>query len=239
MKAFLLAGGYGTRLKPLTDICPKCLIPVNGVAILQIWLDLCIAHGIDEVLVNLHAHRDIVRDFIARLKMPVKVHLSEEEVLLGSAGTLRAHKGWVAAEPCFWVFYSDVLNCVDLHRMMDFHNARSRVATIGVYRVPDPSRCGIVSVDGSGIVTEFVEKPQQPKSNLAFSGILLATPEMYRYIPERQPIDIGFHVLPQLTGQMAAYEISEYILDIGTLPNYELAQKTWPGARKQDLCSKQ
>lgn len=229
MKAFLLAAGHGTRLRPITDTIPKCLVPIKGVPLLQIWLEQCAAHGIDDVLINLHAHKDVVSEFLRNNTSRTNVTISQEEVLLGSAGTLRAHREWVESEPYFWVFYADVLNSVNLSRMERFHRSKDVAATVGVYRVPDPTRCGIVVHDDNHIVRDFVEKPANPLSNLAFSGIMLASAHFLDEIPDNNPVDIGFHVLPRLVGRMAAYNIEEYLIDIGTMENYRLAQQSWPG----------
>lgn len=230
MKAFLLAGGHGTRLKPLTDSIPKCLLPIRSMPILQIWFDLCRRHGIDEVLINLHSHAQAVRRFIEGNRDGMTVHLFEEERLLGSAGTLLANRHWVIGEEFFWVFYADVLTEVDLRRMLEFHCRLNKIATIGVYQVPDPTRCGIVKVDEKGVVLDFVEKPKVPTGNLAFSGLMLATPLLLDAIPEQCPADLGFHVLPRLVGRMAAYRISDFLIDIGTVETYRTAQLTWPGS---------
>src|ERR1700730_3670541 len=98
MKAFLLAGGLGTRLRPLTDSIPKCLLPVRGIPMLQIWFNLCRAYGIGEVLINVHSHREAVRQFLMRSKNDLKVRVFEEETLLGSAGTILANRDWVSDE---------------------------------------------------------------------------------------------------------------------------------------------
>ena len=232
MKAFLLAGGLGTRLRPLTDSKPKCLLPIQGTPILQIWFSLCREYGIDEVLINVHSHGDAVRQFIKDYKNCLEVHLFEETELLGSAGTIRANRDWISKESCFWVLYADVLTTANLNEMLAFHNARGQVATIGVYEVADPSRCGIVQVDSTGVVREFVEKPKIPAGNLAFSGLILATPAILDAIPGMSPVDMGFHVLPQIVGRMAAYRIPDFLLDIGTLETYRIAQETWPGLSK-------
>ena len=229
MKAFLLAAGHGTRLRPLTNSIPKCLVPIAGVPMLQIWLAICRRYGIDEILINLHAHADAVRSAVAHFQSGIKVHVSEEAVLLGSAGTVRAHRDWVEAETCFWILYADVLTNADLRQMLDAHLTRPLAATIGLYRVGDPSRCGIVSFDDHFLVHEFVEKPENPKSNWAFSGLLLATQELIDAIPPKTPADLGFDVLPNLVGRMLAYPVSNYLMDIGTLETYQLAQATWPG----------
>jgi len=112
--------------------------------------------------------------------------------------------------------------------MLRYHHNQGLEATIGVYRVPDPSRCGVVTIDDSGVVRSFVEKPARPATNLVFSGIMIATPEFLSEIPDACPVDIGSHVLPRLVHRMAAYEISEYLIDIGTLANYQAAQLSWP-----------
>jgi mannose-1-phosphate guanylyltransferase len=229
MKAFLLAAGRGTRLRPITDRIPKCLVPIRGVPMLQIWMEICRAAGIDEVMINLHTHADIVRSWVKDTGNGTRVRLAEEPTLLGSAGTILANRDWVASESCFWILYADVLTTARLSRMLEFHLARQPAATLGLYQVPDPSRCGIVSFDEQMLVHEFVEKPLHPKSDWAFSGVMIGTPELLKQIPSRYPVDLGFDVLPRLTGQMLAYPISDYLLDIGTLENYQSAQTGWPG----------
>jgi mannose-1-phosphate guanylyltransferase len=239
MKAFLLAAGNGTRLKPLTDTTPKCLLPIRGIPLLSIWLQFCKRSGIHEVLINTHAHRDTVRQYVAGTDHGVRVKIFEEPTLLGSAGTLAANREWVAGEKLFWVLYADVLTNVRLQRLLECHTARQAAATIAVCRVPDPSRCGVVNLDVNGVVQEFIEKPAKPASNLAFTGVLLATPLVLDAIPDRRPADIGFDVLPRLTGRMSACETDDYLQDIGTLENYENAQMSWPGLTVEASCPAQ
>jgi|ERR1039458_10332733 mannose-1-phosphate guanylyltransferase len=230
MKAFLLAAGNGTRLRPITDKIPKCLVPIQGIPMLAIWMSLCKELGITELLINLHAHADIVRTFLQqRLDSGLRVHVAEEKELLGSAGTLRANRKWVEGEDLFWIFYADVLHRADLPAMLRLHLQHGLAATLGVYEVPDPSRCGIVTTNSRGVIESFVEKPTSPTGNLAFSGLMIGTQEVLDVIPECVPADIGFHVLPRLTGQMLAFPIQNYLIDIGTLENYQQAQATWPG----------
>lgn len=229
MKAFLLAGGHGTRLRPLTDSLPKCLVPIRGRPLLDIWLELCARSGITEVLINLHAHSKTIEQHLKRNRSPVNVHVIEEEQLLGSAGTLAANRDWVSCDPAFWVLYSDVLTNTNLKRMSEFHFCHGDIATLGLYQVSDPSRCGVAITDGTGIIVDFEEKPQIPRSNWVFSGLMVAGPRLFDVIPPCIPADIAFHVLPRLLGKMLAYPIHDYVLDIGTLPNYQEAQITWQG----------
>ena len=231
MKAFIMAAGSGTRLRPLTDTVPKCLLPIQGMPLLQIWLENCRAAGISEVLVNVHSHAERIREFAGKQNGPVRVHVAEEKQLLGSAGTLAENRSFVAGEEAFFVLYGDVLTNVSLADMLAFHIKKKMPATLGVYRVPDPSQCGIVTADQNGIVRGFVEKPIQSASHWAFSGVMIAAPRIFDLVPAQRPADIGFHLLPLLTGRMTAYTITAYLLDIGTLNNYRAAQSSWPGLR--------
>jgi mannose-1-phosphate guanylyltransferase len=199
---------------------------------LSIWLQACKRFGIEEVLINLHAHAAAVSEFLRQDINGPRVRVVVEQQLLGSAGTLRANRDWVNSDEFFWVFYADVLNCADLEGMLRVHQKRKPAATLGVYEVPDPRRCGIVTADSDGVIQQFVEKPEHPAGNLAFSGLMIGTPAVLDVIPSSVPADIGFHVLPQLAGRMIAYSISDYLLDIGTMENYEKAQATWPGLRE-------
>jgi len=229
MKAFLLAAGEGTRLRPLTDSLPKCLVPIRDVPLLEIWLQLCRRAGISEVLINLHSHSDAVKEFVASRDFGIRVRLFDEPVLLGSAGTIAANRDWIQNDPYFWVLYADVLTNMDLSKMLRAHLELNLAATLGVYQVPNPCQCGILELDDASIIRNFEEKPQKPKSDLAFSGVMIGTPKFVRQIPSGMPADIGFHVLPKLSGSMRAYVTDEYLLDIGTMEKYATAQQTWPG----------
>lgn len=229
MKAFLLAAGHGTRLRPITDSTPKCLVPIRGVPVLEIWLQLCARSGIDEVLINVHSNADAVRHTLRQQRTPVRVRVVDEEVLLGSAGTVYANRDWVAGEAAFWILYADVLTTADLRKMADFHQSRWPLATLGLYRVTDPERCGVAVCDADGVIREFEEKPTIPRSNLAFSGLMLASTEVLEMFPMHQPADISFDLLPRLVGNMLGYPIHDYLSDIGTMENYRQAQTSWPG----------
>ncbi|HEY2912288.1 MAG TPA: nucleotidyltransferase family protein [Candidatus Angelobacter sp.] len=227
MKAFLLAAGNGTRLRPLTERVPKCLLPIQGVPLLEIWLNNCKAAGITDVLVNTRAHAEAIRQFAAEHKTGVQMRIVEEPELLGSAGTLAANREFVAGEESFFVLYADVLTNIDLRRMLAFHTQKRLPATLGIYQVPDPGRCGIVTMDENAVISNFIEKPTHPAGNWAFAGVMVAGPAFFDFLPDRRPADLGFDVLPKMIGKMAAYAIAEYLLDIGTIANYHHAQQSW------------
>lgn len=235
MRAILLAAGEGTRLRPFTDHTPKCLLPIAGEPMLKIWLDRCRDSSIDRVLINIHAHAAQVREFLDQLRHPVAVTVSEEHELLGSGGTLAVNRQWVEAESEFWVLYGDVLTTMDLNAMAAVHRRTGLLATIATYRVPDPQRCGIVEVDTAGRVTAFEEKPRQPRSNLAFAGLMVTSPKALDRLPTGRKSDIGYDLLPALVGQMAAYEVQDFLIDIGTPDNYQRAQEQWPHLKSPRL----
>jgi mannose-1-phosphate guanylyltransferase len=240
MKAFILAAGEGTRLRPLTESVPKCLLPIQGVPLLEIWLNNCKAVGITDVLINAHAHAVAIRKFSATQKSGVRTSIVEEPKLLGSAGTLAENRAFVEGEKAFFVLYGDVLTTVDLRRMLAFHEQKNLLATLGIYQVPDPTRCGIVTMDENAVIQQFVEKPELPASNWAFSGVMIGGQEIFGFVPDQRPADIGFDVLPKMAGKMAAYAISEYLIDIGTPENYQIAERSWPGlARSQQSSGSQ
>jgi mannose-1-phosphate guanylyltransferase len=232
MKAFILAAGHGTRLRPLTEHTPKCLLPIHRVPLLEIWLKQCKAAGITDVLVNAHSHADQVMEFTRQQSSGVQVHIAEEKELLGSAGTLAENQEFVENEKEFFILYGDVLTNVDLRQLLSFHRERSLAATLGVYEAAEPTRCGIVESDQQGTVCSFVEKPRKPISNLAFSGIMVATPQIFEVIPKARPSDIGFDVLPKLVGKIAAVKVCGYLRDIGTIDSYTAAQSEWPGIKR-------
>jgi len=243
LKAFLLSAGLGTRLRPLTDETPKCLLPINGKPLMQIWLELLTYYGIEEVLVNTHWHHDKVEAFLAKWPRDrLTVIPYYEPDLLGSAGTLLANRHWVEDGAPFFILYGDNLTDVNLQKILAFHTAHNLSFTLGVFVTDTPKSCGIARVDQDGLVTDFEEKPKDPKSNLAAAGIYVADKNIFNFFPKIKahslktaalpnPLDLGFHIIPQMVGLMKAYLIKEFLMDIGTLSQYEKAKLLWREVR--------
>lgn len=243
MKAFLLAAGLGKRLRPHTYETPKCLLPIGGKPLLQIWLENIERHGIKEVLVNTHWLPEKVEAFLNnRRGMKLKVTSFYERRLLGSAGTLQAHQNWVSDGKPFFILYADNYTDVNLSAMMAFHQSHDLPFTLGVFTAAHPERCGIAEVVEDGLVRGFEEKPRYPKSNLAAAGIYVTDCRVFDFFPRQssmpaEPLDLGFHVIPRLVGNMKAYNIAEFLMDIGTPESYARAQQHWAEKRALSLGS--
>ena len=217
MKAFLLAGGLGERLRPLTDRVPKCLVPINGVPLLAIWLDLCNRSGIDSVLINVSRHGDRVEEFLEAEDVPINVRVVREKEPVGNAGTVLANRDFVREEDNFFILYADNLTDAVLPRLLAFHRAHDGPLTMGLFRTTTPMSSGIVELAPDGRIRRFQEKPAQPLGNLANAGIYVGRQALFEAIPNDRPVvDFGKDVFPGLIGQLYGQPVDGYLLDIGT-----------------------
>jgi mannose-1-phosphate guanylyltransferase len=231
MKAFLLAAGVGSRLRPMTDTVPKCMVMVDDRPLLDIWLDSFDRAGIDEVLINLHHLPHVIRRHLAERGGPPAVHMFFEPVLLGSAGTLAANREWVADEELFLTCYADNLTDFDLGSLVEAHLKHREMATLAVFHSERPSAGGVVELDDTGLVVRFTEKPSEPVSDLTNAGMYAFHPSVLDEIddePAPSPRDIGYHLLPRLVGRARAVIVDGYFRDIGTPESYLRARKEWP-----------
>ena len=231
MKAFLLAAGVGSRLRPITDTTPKCMLAIGGQPLLDIWLDAFDRAGVDEVLVNLHHLPDVVRNHLqarAGSRQPPAVRTVFEPELLGSAGTLAANRAWVGGEEMFLACYADNLTDFDLRSLAETHQACGAIATLTVFHSERPSAGGVVELDAAGTVVGFTEKPGQPVSDLVNAGMYAFHPRVLDEIGGPPPRDIGYDLLPRLVGRAKAMPVEGYFRDVGTVDAYRRAQQEWP-----------
>ena len=228
MRAFLLAAGVGSRLRPITDTTPKCMLVIDGRPLLDIWLDAFDRAGVDEVLVNLHHLPDVIQGHLAARTAPPVVRTVFEPELLGSAGTLRANRQWVEEEGFFLACNADNLTDFDVRSLIDSHREHGAIATLTVFHSPQPSAGGVVELDASGKVIGFVEKPAEPVSDLTNAGMYAFHPSVLDEIDGVPPCDIGYDVLPRLVGRAQAVLVEGYFRDIGTADAYQRAREEWP-----------
>lgn len=219
VKVLVLAAGLGTRLYPLTETMPKCLVPIAGRPLLDYWFDRFAEAGLREILVNTHHLAGRMRAYIERINETGDFDVSEtfEPRLLGSGGTVHANRDFADdADHCL-IVYADIFSDVDLSEFLRVHCSHSDPFTMLLFRAPDPRKCGIVELDGEGRVVAFEEKPRNPRSDLANGGVYAVTADAYREMADMNRFDIGYQVLPAFVGRMRGWEWHGYHQDVGCL----------------------
>lgn len=225
MKALLLAGGFGTRLRPLTLTRPKHLLPIANRPHIEHVFDLLLRHGVDEVILTTsylaEAFEGTVR--VAR-KRGLEVHVTFEEVALGTAGALK-HAEAAVGEGTFFVFNGDILSDVDLGRVLAFHHDKKAEATILLTPVDDPSAFGVVPTDPDGRVTGFIEKPPpgEAPTNLINAGVYVMEPGVLDRIPGGKEWSAERALFPDLVAEgrpLYATSTDAYWMDVGTPEKY-------------------
>ncbi len=236
-RVLLLAGGLGTRLQPITDTCPKCLVPIDGRPLLDYWFDRFDAAGLSHVRINTHHLPEQVRDYIAAHNAAGRFRVEEmyEPTLLGSAGTVTANRDLVDGASDCLIVYADNLSDVDIAGLMRFHREHGGPFTMMLFRAQHPERCGIATLDADRRITAFEEKPKNPTSNLANAGVYVVSADAYREMADMNGFDLGFDVLPQFVGRMHGWPWDGYHLDIGTHEALDAARRDAPGVFAQPL----
>ncbi len=224
MKAVIMAGGEGTRMRPLTCDIPKPMSKICGKPIIEYIMDLLIRNGVDEAVVTLKYLPQVIRDnFPNNRYKSLKLTFIEEKVPLKTAGSVKnAAKDF--NEP-FFVISGDAMCDFKLAEIMRYHQSVSGLATIVLSKVNDPREYGLVKRNESGIVEGFIEKPGwgQATTNLANTGIYVLSPEVLNEIPDDEPFDFAQDLFPKMLQkniQINGYSALGYWCDIGDLQAY-------------------
>jgi NDP-sugar pyrophosphorylase family protein len=229
MKAFILAAGEGSRMRPLTLDRPKPMLEIQGKPLLEHIICWLRHHGITQIAMNLHYKADTITEcFSDGRHHGVQLIYSREDRILGTSGALKKIESWLSET--FVVIYGDVLTNVNLRRVLDFHSraagAPCRVTSV-VYQVPNPTECGIVEVDADNRIMRLIEKPapEQVFSTLALAGVLVMEPGVLSYVAPDTFHDIGHDLLPALMDDgWCVYGTTltsdERVVDIGTPQKY-------------------
>lgn len=227
MKAVLLGAGLGTRLRPLTDTVPKCLVAIRGRALLDIWLDSLTAAGIGPFLVNTHHLADTVARHCAASPHADRIAMVHEPELLGTGGTVIANRDFFGRDPVF-VAHADNYCVCDLAAFAAAHAARpaGAVMTMMTFRTDTPQSCGIVEVDERGVVTGFFEKVATPPGNLANGAVYIFEPEVVDFMLSlgSPVVDLSTEVIPHFVGRIHTWENRGVHRDIGTAASLQAAQ---------------
>jgi mannose-1-phosphate guanylyltransferase len=226
MKALLLAAGFGTRLRPLTDNLPKCLVPIRGQPLLGIWLARLTAAGCGPFLINTHYKAEQVAAFIEASPYRAQATLTHEPVLLGTAGTLLGHLNFFGGEDGLLI-HADNYCLADFKDFIAAHRRRPPgcLMSMMTFRSDNPSSCGIVTLDERKVVVGFDEKQARPSGNLANGAVYILSAELLGRLGTSSSAvtDFSTQVLPGLLGKIYAYETSEPLIDIGTPQTYAKA----------------
>lgn len=231
MKAILLAAGFGSRLRPLTDTIPKCLVPVRGRPLLDLWLENLSAAGIGPFLVNTHYLSDVVRRHVDQHPLRHQISLIHEEQLLGTGGTLLANRSFFSDEPVL-LAHADNLCICDFRGFVRAHEQRppDALITMMTFVTDSPRSCGILELNDHGIVVGFHEKVADPPGTLANGAVYVIEPKVVDQIATlgKPIVDFSTEVVPRLLGRIATWQNHGIHLDIGTLASLQAAQFIGP-----------
>ncbi len=226
MKAILLAAGFGTRLRPLTDNIPKCLVPIKGKPLLEIWLENLTNSGINQILINTHYLSKKVDYFVNN--SPYRNHclIKHEKILLGTAGTLLSNIDFIANEDCIFL-HADNYCLESINELVNAHKNRPKncLMTMLTFRSDNPTSCGIVEIDEQNVVVGFHEKIINPPGNLANGAIYVLSNDFIKTLNQKFPTvsDFSTEIIHHFLGKIYTFETSELLIDIGTIETYNKA----------------
>ena len=222
-----MAGGEGTRLRPLTSNQPKPMVPIVGKPCMEHILELLKQHGMDDVIVTVAFLPQAIRSYFGDgSALGLNIGYSVEESPLGTAGSVRLAADRL--DDTFLVISGDALCDVDLTRLVEFHREKGSSVTIGLKSVDNPLEFGIVVTDEEGRIERFLEKPSwgQVFSDTINTGIYVLEPEVLRHIPTDRPYDFSkelFPLLLEMGRPMYGFVLDGYWQDIGNLDQYRQA----------------
>ena len=227
MKAVVMAGGEGTRLRPLTSNQPKPMVPIVGKPCMEHIVELLRTHGFEDVIVTLAFLPQAIRSYFRDGEsLGVNIEYSVEESPLGTAGSVRLAAPRL--DETFVVISGDALCDIDVSRLVAVHREKGAAVTIALKSVPNPLEFGIVVTDEDGRVERFLEKPSwgQVFSDTINTGIYVLEPEVLRHIPTDRPYDFSkelFPLLLEMGRPIYGHVVDGYWQDIGNLDQFRQA----------------
>ena len=221
--ALLLSAGYGTRLKPLTNDLPKCLVKVGEKSLLELWVGKLIQSNVQSVLINTHYLADKVNLFLNSLiknkYKEIKIEVTHEKNLLGTAKTLICNKEFFRNKVGILI-HADNFYEGDLSDFLIAHLSKPKkcLLTMLTFTTDIPKSCGVVEIDSDGIVTKFYEKVKNPPTNLANGAIYAFNNDFIDWIEKNASSaeDFSKDILPKLLGRIKTYKTDKFFVDIGT-----------------------
>ncbi len=241
MKAVVMAGGEGTRLRPLTSNHPKPLVPVCNRPVMEHIVELLKNHGITQVVCTLHYLADeIVSHFGDGSEFGVQMIYSVEDEPLGTAGSVKKVETYLE-DDTFILISGDALTDFDLTKVISFHKARKAIATVVLTRVENPLEYGVVITDEQSRIRRFMEKPSWGEvfSDTINTGIYILDPEIFSYMEPNRVYDFSKDLFPALLADdrpLYGYITGGYWCDIGNLHQYREAQHDMLAGRVKATC---
>jgi mannose-1-phosphate guanylyltransferase len=227
VRALLLAAGLGTRLRPLTDQWPKCLMPIGKYPLLGYWLNTLRSNGIKDVVVNTHYHANEVNKFLFQKQFAGWVKPVHETELLGTAGTLRANSNFFLEHTTLLAHADNWCQC-DFKAFVNYHFQQRPahcLMTMMTFDTDSPQSCGIVETDDQNVVLAFHEKVLSPPGRRANAAVYLLQPELLKWLNDNPHVaDFSTEVLPHFLGRIATWHNAGIHRDIGTLAALRAAQ---------------
>jgi mannose-1-phosphate guanylyltransferase len=227
MKAMVLAAGLGTRLRPLTEDKPKCLVPLAGRPLIGWTLEWLRRAGVTECVINLHYLPEKVQQFVGDGSgYGLRVTYSYEPELLGTAGAVNKVASFF--DTPFYVIYSDNFSQWDIRKLKFEYERNNSIGTVAVHWREDVTQSGMVEFDQNNRILRLVEKPKPEgvTSHYVNAGFYYLNPRVFNYIPEGKPCDFAFNVFPEMLRareEMYAVKMEDPIIGIDTIESYNQA----------------
>lgn len=223
MQAIIMAGGKGSRLRPLTNNTPKPLVKIIDKPVMEYVIENLAEAGVKDIAVTVGYKADMIMDYFGDgSKWGVRLEYFVEDTPLGTAGGVKNVESYIYEE--FLVMSADGLSNIDLKEFLTFHKSHDGIASMAVKHIDDARGFGLVEVDSEDRIVSFVEKPQNICSGLINTGIYLFEPNIFEYIPKGVS-DFSYDIFPGLLGSIYAYKTESYWSDIGTLFDYYLTNQ--------------
>lgn len=222
MEAIILAGGFGTRLRPLTYTRAKSLLPIMNTPMISYLLNMLPAE-VDTVILAVNYRKKQIESYLQSLDLDKKIIVNDEPKPLGTGGAVKFAEDHLSDR--FFVLNSDIICSLDLSKMMRFHKDKNAMATISLWPVDNVSEFGVADVRDDGNITGFVEKPkpEDAPSNLINAGAYLLESPVLDYIDTGKLVSMEKEIFPQIindTQRFYGYQFQGHWMDIGRITSY-------------------
>ena len=226
IKALILAGGYGTRLRPLSCTRPKLLFPVAGKTMFEWILDNINREDFDEIILAVNHLADILKKRLGNKIDNININYSLEPEPLGTGGPIKKAEDRLKAVDNFLIANGDILTTLKFKRMLELHIKKEAIVTVALHKVSDPSRYGVVELDKEVRIKKFIEKPKEKiASKWINAGIYLMKTDVLKYIPSNRKVSLEKEIFPILSEKEKLYgfKLDGQWYDVGNIDTFRRA----------------